>query len=99
MAHVIGLKERYYSMIPENDQLHGAQLKHCGDLKVIVLLLGMQHMCLLCLWNSRDNISHYIVKEWHARTEHTVGRFNVPHQSLVDAQKVYLPPLNIKLAL
>ena len=43
--------------------------------------------------------SHYKVKEWHARTEHTVGKFNVQHQLLVDAQKVYLPLLHINLEL
>ena len=41
----------------------------CGDFKVIGLLLGMQsgytkHCCFLCIWDSRDDKSHYDSKQW-----------------------------------
>ena len=76
----------------------------CGDLKVVALLLGLQlgytkHMCFLCLWNSRDDSNHYKIKQWPSREEHTVGRYNVQHEALIDPLKVYLPPLHIKLGL
>ena len=67
IAHAVGMKETYETM---NTLL--MLIKHsehnwniCGDLKVVALLLGMQtgytkHMCILCLWNSRDDKNHYI---------------------------------------
>ena len=41
--------------------------KICSDLKILFLLLGLQlgytkNMCFLCLWNSREDSSHYAVK-------------------------------------
>ena len=76
----------------------------CEDLKVIGLLLGMQmgytkHQCFLCQWDSRDDSHHYNQKEWPARKEFVPGRFNVQLAPLVDPQKIYLPPLHIKLGL
>ena len=46
--------------------------KICSDLKVVSLLLGLQlsytkHMCFLCLWDSRQDNSHYAVKVWPPR--------------------------------
>ena len=41
----------------------------------------------------------YNVQQWPPRADHTVGRYNVQHASLVDPLKVYLPPLHIKLSL
>ena len=38
-------------------------------------------------------------KKWPARKEFVPGRFNVQHVPLVDPQKIYLPPLHIKLGL
>ena len=78
--------------------------KVCGDLKVISLLLGLQlgctkHMCFLCLWDSRDDSNHYSRTIWPPRKELAVGRYNVKHTPLIDPQKVYLPPLYIKLGL
>ena len=78
--------------------------KVCGDLKVISLLLGLQlgytkHMCFLCLWDSRDDSNHYSRTIWPPRKELAVGRYNVKHTPLIDPQKVYLPPLHIKLGL
>ena len=46
--------------------------KICSDLKVVSLLLGLQldytkRMCFLCLWDSRQDNSHYAVKVWPPR--------------------------------
>ena len=76
----------------------------CGDLKVIALLLGLQlgytkNMCFLCLWDSRADKQHYIKKDWPMRPEATIGRYNCCHLPLVDPQKVFLPPLHLKLGL
>jgi hypothetical protein len=106
VAHIVGMKETYDSMKFIMEGVHYSHHKWniCGDLKVISLLLGLQlgytkNMCFLCLWNSRDDKNHYIVKKWPEREEHIVGRYNVQHMPLVDPQKIYLPPLHIKLGL
>ena len=74
--------------------------KICSDLKVVSLLLGLQlgytkHMCFLCLWDSRQDNSHYAVKV----TKLQIGKHNVQHQPLVSSAHVLLPPLHIKLGL
>lgn len=106
VAYIVGMSETYESMqyILQGIKYSCYNWNICGDLKVISLLLGLQlgytkNMCFLCLWNSRDDKNHYIVKEWPKRDEYTVGRYNVKHEPLVDPQKVYLPPLHIKLGL
>jgi len=78
--------------------------KICSDMKVVSLLLGLQlgytkHMCFLCLWNSREDSSHYAVKVWPTRQSPQIGRHNVHHQPLVSSANVFLPPLHIKLGL
>ena len=80
------------------------QWKICEDLKVISLLLGLQtgytkHMCFLCLWNSRANAEHYTKKDWPIRPRDTPGGFNCLYKPLVDPEKVFLPPLHLKLGL
>ena len=56
-------------------------------------------MCFLCLWDSRADAQHYHKKAWPDRVEFTPTRFNVQYVTLVDPQKIYLPPLHIKLGL
>ena len=56
-----------------------------------------KHMCFLCLWDSRDDANHYTKTYWPPREQSVVGRFNVKHAPLINPQKVYLPPLQIKL--
>lgn len=104
LAH--GLKETYESMetILRLIKYSSHNWNICGDLKVVSLLLGLQlgytkYMCFLCLWDSRDDANHYKVKNWPERSEHRIGKHNVKHPALVDPQKVYLPPLHIKLGL
>ena len=78
--------------------------KICSDLKVVSRLLGLQlcytkHMCFLCVWDSRQDNSHYAVKVWPPRQSSQIGKHNVQHQPLVCSAHVLLPPLHIKLGL
>ena len=56
-------------------------------------------MCFLCLWNSRDEKNHYIVKNWPPRNLLVVGQHNIQHVPLVDHNTIFLPQLHIKLGL
>ncbi|KAI6661434.1 hypothetical protein LOD99_13306 [Oopsacas minuta] len=51
------------------------------------------------LKDSRARQSHYIVKEWPLRHQLTAGTKSVSCQSLVNPEKILLPPLHIKLVL
>ena len=78
--------------------------KLCGDLKVVALLLEMQlgytkYCCFLCEWDSWDKKNHNINKLWSKRTSLTPGEKNVVIPPLVLPEKIYLPPLYIKLGL
>ena len=78
--------------------------KICSDLKVVSLHLGLQlgytkNMCFLCLWNSRQDSSHYAVKVSPPRQSPQIGKHNVQHQPLVSSANVFLPPVHIKLGL
>ena len=78
--------------------------KLCADLKVVALLLGMQigytkYSCLLCEWDSRDKKKHYVSKLWPKRTSLTQVENNVVSPPTVLPEKIYLPPLHIKLVL
>lgn len=106
VAHAVNMKESY-----DNMKLLLGKIKYkdfkwniCGDLKVVALLLGMQlgytkYCCFLCEWDSRDRKNHYEKKEWPKRTSLTPGNKNVIGTPLVNPQKIYLPPLHIKLGL
>ena len=106
MAYAANLKESYESMSTLLEAIEYSKYSWniCGDLKVVSLLLGLQlgytkHMCFLCLWDSRDDANHYTKTYWPPREQSVVGRFNVKHAPLINPQKVYLPPLHIKLGL
>ena len=106
VAHATGLNETYESMdlLLRLTKYKDHTWNICGDVKVVSLLLGLQlgyakHMRFLCLWNSRDEENHYKRVDWPSRTEHVVGKYNVKHPVLIDPQKVFLPPLHIKLSL
>ena len=76
----------------------------CGDLKVIGMLMGMQagftkFCCFLCLWDSRAVNEHYVKHGWMFRTKYEPGVSSVHHIPLVDPDKIFLPPLHIKLGL
>ena len=76
----------------------------CKDFKMIAFLLGLQggytkHSCFLCLWNSRADDQHYVVKNWPPREELTPGFHNVLNPPLIERSKILLPLLHIKLGL
>lgn len=68
------------------------------------MILGQQsgftrEPCFICLWNSRDRANHYSKKHWPLRDSFKPGSHNIINQSLVDPEKILLPPLHIKLGL
>ena len=76
----------------------------CGDLKVIVLLLGLQkgftkHCCFICEWDSRAQSLHYLRKFWPARKSLELGTMNVKNQPLVEQSNILLPSMHLKLGL
>jgi len=78
--------------------------KLCGDLTVVALLLGTQlrytkYCRFLCEWDSRDKKNHYVNKLWPKRASLTPGEENVVKPPLVLPEKIFLPPLHIKLGL
>ena len=75
----------------------------CGDLKVIVLLLGLQgftkYCCFICEWDSTARSLHYSRKCWPARKSLEPGIMNVENQPLVEQSKISLPSMHLKLGL
>ena len=70
---------------------------------VVALLLGMQlgykkYCCFVWEWDSRDKRNHYVNELWPKRTSVMPGEKNV-NLPLVLPEKIYLPPLHIKLGL
>jgi hypothetical protein len=75
-------------------------LNICGDLKVFVLLLGLQlgytkYCCCLCEWDSRDRSNHDMHKQWPKLDSLIPGKKNVLNNPLVKPRKVFSPPLHI----
>ena len=106
IAHSVHLKESYDNMefLLEAIKYSEYQWSLCGDLKVIGLLMGMQagltkYCCFLCLWDSRAVSQHYKQKDWGSRSTFVPGKHSLKENSLVDMNKVLLPPLHIKLGL
>jgi len=71
---------------------------------VVALLLGMQleytkYCCFLCKWDSWDKKNHYVNKLCPKRTSLVPGEKNAVDPPLVLPEKIYLPPLHIKLGL
>jgi len=74
------------------------------QLSYTALLLGMQlsytkYCCFLCEWDSRDKKSHYVNKLWPKQISLTPREKNVVNPPLVLLEKIFLPPLHIKLGL
>jgi len=72
------------------------------DFKRVNLLLGQQggyvkYPCFLCLWDSRAPDQHWQRKDWPVREKLAVGENNVKNESLVDRDRILLPPLHIQL--
>ena len=78
--------------------------KLCGDLKIVALLLKMQlrytkYCCFLCEWDSQDKKNHYVNKLWPEQISVTPRENNVVNPPIVLLEKIFLPPLHIKLRL
>jgi len=106
LDHVANMKESYESMklLLGKIKYDEFKWKLCGDLKVVALLLGMQlgntqYCCFLCKWDSRDKTNHYVNKLWIKRTSLMPGEKNVISPPLFLPEKIYLPPLHMKLGL
>ena len=104
IAHSVQIKEDRESVkiLLELIQYNDHKWDVCGDFKMIAFLLGLQggytkHSCFLCLWNSRADEQHYLVKKWPARKDLTSGSHNVLNSPLIERSKILLPPLHIKL--
>ena len=61
--------------------------------------MGLQWVVFLCLWDSRATTQHYKIKEWPTRNSYLLGMKNIQHISLVNPDKVLMPPLHTKLGL
>ena len=76
----------------------------CGDFKMMAFLLELQggymkHSCFVCLWDSKADEQHYVVKNWPPREDLTPGFHNVLNSPLIERSKILLPPMHIKLGL
>lgn len=106
VGHSVKLRESYETFKLLLEKLNYSKYKWpiCGDLKMITILLGQQSgytkfPCFLCLWDSRADSRHYIVKDWPKRKEFKSGKHNIILEKLVEPDKILLPPLHIKLGL
>ena len=106
VAYSTTLKETYYNLQLISDKLyyHSHLWYVCADLKFVALLRGLQlgytkYCCFLCLWDSRARNKHYIEKTWPQRIEEEEGQHNVVALPLVPQNKIFLPPMHIKLGL
>ena len=104
VGHSVTLKESYENVknvletLKYND--HGWMI--CVDLKMMNFLLGQQggytkYPCFLCYWDSRAKDEHWVRNQWPARSSLAPGDKNIIYIPLVDAKKIILPPLHIKL--
>jgi len=106
LAHAANVKESFESMKLLLGKIKYDEIKWklCGDLTVVALLLGLQlgytkFCCFLGEWDSRDKKNHHVNKLWPKRTSLTPGETNVVNPPLVLPEKIFLPPLHIKLGL
>jgi len=104
VGHSVHLKERYeyLDLILNKIKYSDHAWTICGDLKLISVLLGQQggntkYPCFLCEWDSRDRAIRWTRKVWPKRTSLVPCSKNVLRESLVEPNKVLLPPLHIKL--
>lgn len=106
LAHAVNMKETYENMKLLLNRIHYDHYlwNVCADLKVVAILAGLQggytkFCCFLCEWDSRARASHYLKQNWPLRSHAIPGSKNIANQPLVDSQKIFLPPLHIKLGL
>ena len=89
IAHSVWMKEDRESVkiLLELIRYNNHNWNVCGDFKMIAFLLRLQggyakHSCFLCLWNSRADEQHYVVKNRPPRQDLTPGFHNVLNSSL-----------------
>ena len=106
LAHSVHMKEKYQNIKILLSALKYDQYKWevIGDFKMVAFLVGLQggftkFQCYLCLWDSRNTALHYNKRNWPLRTSYEIGTYNVKQQPLVDAAKILMLPLHIKLGL
>ena len=58
-----------------------------------------QSLLFLRLWDNRATAQQYKAKEWSARNRHVFGMKSVQHTSLLNPDKVLMPPFHTKLVL
>ena len=93
-----------YIVVILQNPLYYSKWSICVDLRIINYLLGMQkgytkYPCFICLWDSRAKDDHWKKKIWPARESLIVGEYNIVNEPLVEREKIFLPPLHIKLGL
>jgi hypothetical protein len=72
----------------------------CGDLKVIVLLVGMQldftrFCCFLCEWDFDTIDCHCCLKEWYRCEQFQLGQKDIRNEPLVHLKKIILLSLHV----
>lgn len=106
LAYARNMKESYQNMkmILEKIKYTHYSWNICADLKVVAMLTGLQSgytkfCCFLCEWDSRAKEKHYNVKIWPTRVNFIPGEKNISEEPLIQKEKIFLPPLHIKLGL
>lgn len=105
VAYARNVKETYESMEAILRLIQYRQYKWliCADLKVVGILMGLKpgyakHQCFLCMWQGRQNHFHYDrTHSWPPRRTFRIGEGSQIKKPLVDANRIILPPLHIKL--
>ena len=106
IAHSVRMKEdrKSVKIVLELIRYNNHNWDVCGDFKMMAFILGLQggytkHSCFLCLWDSRADEQHYVVKNWPPRQDLTSGFHKVLNSPLMEKSKILLPPVHIKLGL
>jgi len=106
VGHSVYNNESYENLNILMEAINGNKFKWqiCGDLKVIALLLGLQHgftkyCCFICEWDSRAQSLHYSRQYWPARKSLEPGIMNVENQPKVERSKILMPSIHLKLGL
>jgi len=97
VGHSVHNNESYENLKILMKAIYYNKLKRqiCGDLKVIALLLELQHgftkyCCFICEWDSRARSLHYSRQYWSARKSLEPGIINVENQPQVEPSKILL---------
>jgi len=98
LVHTANMKESYESIweILSRKNLSMWWSQGCGT--VIGMQLGFtKYCCFLCKWYSREKKNHCVNKLWPKLTSLTPREKNVVNPPRILPEKIYLPPLRIKL--